>query len=165
MTSKTNGTSHRPAQRPSVTCCGQRPDQRLQQTHPPESGQHGIVRGVPRHPQAFRDASNRQVLAHQRFQRPAQRPAGQFCPRFANAAWLVLAVIAFNLTRAAATLSGPVMAKATTATIRRTLITVPAQIATSARRIVLHLPRAQPWETVWTTMFDRVSDPPLVHAA
>ena len=52
----------------------------------------------------------------------------------ANAAWLVLAVIAFNLTRAAATLSGPRLAKATTGTIRRTLIVVPARIAGSARR-------------------------------
>jgi hypothetical protein len=33
----------------------------------------------------------------------------------ANAAWLVLAVIAFNLTRAAATLTGSELAKATTA--------------------------------------------------
>jgi len=60
----------------------------------------------------------------------------------ANAAWLVLAVIAFNLTRAAATIAGTGLAKATTATIRRTLITVPARVASSARRIVLHLPLA-----------------------
>ena len=42
----------------------------------------------------------------------AHLPSGKFT---ANAAWLVLAVIAFNLTRAAATLSGPRLAKATTA--------------------------------------------------
>jgi hypothetical protein len=54
----------------------------------------------------------------------------------------VLAVIAFNLTRAAATLTGPKLARATTATIRRTLITVPARVASSARQIILHLPRA-----------------------
>ena len=64
----------------------------------------------------------------------------------ANAAWLVLAVIAFNLTRAAATLTGPALAKATTATVRRKLITVPARLASSARRITLHLPTAWPWE-------------------
>ncbi len=92
----------------------------------------------------------------------AHLPSGVFT---ANAAWLVLAVIAFNLIRAAATLSGPAMAKATTSTIRRTLITVPARIATSARRVVLHLPTAWPWETAWTTLFDRVSDPPPAHAA
>ena len=47
----------------------------------------------------------------------AHLPSGRFA---ANAAWLVLAVMAFNLTRAAATLTGPALAKATTATIRRT---------------------------------------------
>jgi hypothetical protein len=83
----------------------------------------------------------------------------------ANAAWLVLAVIAFNLTRAAASLTDPQLAKATTATIRRKLITVPARVATSARRITLHLPQAWPWEPAWIALFDRVSDPPQVRAA
>ncbi len=70
----------------------------------------------------------------------AHLPSGKFT---ANAAWLVLAVIAFNLTRAAATLTArPSLAKATTATIRRKLITVPARVASSARRITLHLPAA-----------------------
>lgn len=65
-------------------------------------------------------------------------PSGKFC---ANAAWLVCAVMAFNLTRAAATLIGePTLAKATTGTIRRTLISVPARIAYTARRPTLHLP-------------------------
>ena len=41
----------------------------------------------------------------------------------------------------------PTLAKATTATIRRKLITVPARIASSARRLTLHLPAAWPWET------------------
>ena len=49
----------------------------------------------------------------------AHLPSGKFT---ANAAWLVLAVMAFNLTRAAATLAGPAMGKATTATIRRKVI-------------------------------------------
>lgn len=81
----------------------------------------------------------------------AHLPSGRFC---ANAAWLVLAVIAFNLTRAAATLTGPALAKSRTATIRRTLISVPARIASSARRLRLHLPRGWPWETAWHTLFD-----------
>ena len=91
----------------------------------------------------------------------AHLPSGVFT---ANAAWLVLAVIAFNLTRAAGTIAAPDLAKATTATIRRKLITVPARVATSARRITLHLPKAWPWETAWTALFDRVSDPPPVPA-
>lgn len=87
----------------------------------------------------------------------AHLPSGKFC---ANAAWLVLAVIAFNLTRAAATLTGPKLAKATTATIRRTLITVPARIATSARRVTLHLPQQWPWQDAWTSLLTRVCGPP-----
>ena len=67
----------------------------------------------------------------------AHLPSGRFN---ANAAWLVAAVMAFNLTRAAATITGPALAKARTATIRATLITVPARIASSARRLTLHLP-------------------------
>ena len=92
----------------------------------------------------------------------AHLPSGVFT---ANAAWLVLAVIAFNLTRAAASLTEPDLVKATTATIRRKLITVPARVATSARRMTLHLPYAWPWEAAWTALFDRVSDPPPAHAA
>jgi hypothetical protein len=83
----------------------------------------------------------------------------------ANAAWLVLAVMAFNLTRAAATLTEPQLAKATTATIRRKLIAVPTRVATSGRRVTLHLPTAWPWQTAWTHLFDRVSDPPSAVAA
>jgi hypothetical protein len=87
----------------------------------------------------------------------AHLPSGSFA---ANSAWLVLAVIAFNLTRAAATLTGPTLARATTATIRRKLIAIPARIATSARRLTLHLPAAWPWEHAWTELFTRVCGPP-----
>jgi hypothetical protein len=87
----------------------------------------------------------------------AHLPSGKFT---ANAAWLVLAVIAFNLTRAGATLTGPALARATTATIRRELITVPARIASSARRVILHLPAAWPWEQAWAELFTRVCGPP-----
>ena len=75
----------------------------------------------------------------------AHLPSGVFT---ANAAWLVLAVIAFNLTRAAATLAAPAaaseLARATTATVRRKLIQIPCRIATSARRLTLHLPQDWP---------------------
>ncbi len=93
----------------------------------------------------------------------AHLPSGRFA---ANAAWLVLAVIAFNLTRAAAVMAstGPTgrsdLAKATTATVRRKLIHVPARVASSARRITLHLPQEWPWHEAWTRLFDRVADPP-----
>ncbi len=91
----------------------------------------------------------------------AHLPSGDFA---ANAAWLVLAVIAFNLTRAAATLTGPDLAKATTATVRRKLITVAARIASSARQITLHLPTAWPWETAWLRLFTHGCGPPTAAA-
>lgn len=87
----------------------------------------------------------------------AHLPSGSFA---ANAAWLVLAVMAFNLSRAAATITGPRLAKATTATIRRKLIAVPARVASSARRVTLHLPAYWPWETAWNDLFNRACGPP-----
>ena len=92
----------------------------------------------------------------------AHLPSGKFN---ANAAWLVLAVMAFNLTRAIGTLGGPDLARATTGTIPRKLINVPARVATSGRRVKLHLPRAWPWEHAWTTLFTAVNDPPVAFAA
>ncbi len=90
----------------------------------------------------------------------AHLPSGRFA---ANSAWLVLAVIAFNLTRAAAVLTeAPELVRATTATVRRKLIHVPARVASSARRITLHLPQAWPWQQPWTHLFDRVADPPAI---
>lgn len=87
----------------------------------------------------------------------AHLPSGVFT---ANAAWLVLAVMAFNLTRAAATITGPAFAKATTATIRRKIINIPARIASSARKLTLHLPENWPWETAWRSLFDASSCAP-----
>jgi len=74
--------------------------------------------------------------------------------------------MAFNLTRAAGTITGPTLAKATTATIRRKIISVPARIASSARKLTLHLPRNWPWETAWRDLFDASScGPPGVVTA
>jgi hypothetical protein len=98
-----------------------------------------------------------QVHADLKHSALAHLPSGKFC---ANAAWLVLAVMAFNLTRTAASLTGPALAKATTATIRRKLIAVPARVAHSARRITLHLPQQWPWATAWTTLYTRACGPP-----
>jgi hypothetical protein len=87
----------------------------------------------------------------------AHLPSGMFT---ANAAWLVLAVLAFNLTRAAGVLTGTELARATTATVRRKLIGVPARAASHGRRLILHLPHAWPWQTAWSELFDRLADPP-----
>jgi hypothetical protein len=77
----------------------------------------------------------------------------------ANAAWLVLAAIAFNLTRAAGCLASTFHARATGATIRRHLITVPARLARSARRVTLHLPTDWPWADDWMQLFDALHAP------
>jgi len=98
-----------------------------------------------------------QVIADLKDGALAHLPSGKFT---ANAAWLVCAAMAFNLTRATGTLASTFHAKATTATIRRHLITVAARIARSARRTVLHLPRDWPWATAWTQLFDTCSGPP-----
>src|SRR5450756_2782491 len=79
-----------------------------------------------------------QVIADLKASALAQLPSGSFA---ANGAWLVLAAITFNLTRAAGALASVFHAKATTATIRRQLIAVPGRLATSARRLVIHLPK------------------------
>jgi hypothetical protein len=82
------------------------------------------------------------------------------CSFAANSAWLVRAVMTFNLTRAAATLAGDELARATTATVRRKLINVAARTAFSARRITLHLPTHWPWESAWSRLFNRACGPP-----
>ncbi len=81
----------------------------------------------------------------------ANMPSGKFT---ANAAWTVLATIAFNLTRAVATLTGDEHPrKATTGTIRRTRVHVPARVATRARRIHLHLSLRWPWQKAWERFY------------
>jgi Transposase DDE domain group 1 len=85
-------------------------------------------------------------------------PSGKFQ---ANAAWLALAAIAHNLIRATATLAGRFHAKATGATIRRTLINIPARISSSARRTHLHLPEHWPWAGGFLTLWARTGHRPI----
>jgi hypothetical protein len=73
-----------------------------------------------------------QVIADLKAGALAHLPSGSFS---ANSAWLVLAAIAFNLTRAAGAIASVFHAKATTATIRRHLIAVPGRLHKSARRL------------------------------
>ena len=79
-----------------------------------------------------RHAIIEQVIADLKNGPLAHLPSGSFA---ANSAWLVLAAIAFNLTRAAGALASSFHAKATTATLRRQLINVAARVTRSARRI------------------------------
>ncbi|QHK21793.1 hypothetical protein GU243_21360 [Pseudarthrobacter psychrotolerans] len=68
-------------------------------------------------------------------------PSGKFT---SSAAWLVLASIAFNLSRAIGNLASADLGKARSRTLRRKLIIVRARIATLARKIILLLPAHWP---------------------
>jgi hypothetical protein len=64
----------------------------------------------------------------------------------ANAGWLALIGLAYNLGRWCAALTGPGWRTITTATLRTPLLAVPARIVHNARRLHLRLPRSWPWE-------------------
>ncbi len=98
-----------------------------------------------------------QVIADLKNGPLAHLPSAMFT---ANAAWLVLAAIAFNLTRATGTLASRCHAKATTATLRAQLIHVPARLARSARQLVLHLPIRWPWQDAFEQLFTNTTGPP-----
>jgi hypothetical protein len=104
-----------------------------------------------------RHAIIEQVIADLKNGPLAHLPSGNFA---ANSAWLVLAAIAFNLTRAAGALASTFHAKAATATIRRQLIAVAARVVRSARRTRLRLPAAWPWATAWQRLFTAATGPP-----
>lgn len=74
----------------------------------------------------------------------------------ANAAWLVAAAIAFNITRATGITAGGQFTKAETVTIRDKIINTPARVSRSARRQRLHLPTRWPWATPWLNLWTAV---------
>ena len=80
----------------------------------------------------------------------AHAPSGSFT---ANAAWLALAATAFNILRAAGAAASAQHAKARWARLRTHLVTVPARVASTARRFVLHLPRDWPWAPAWEDLW------------
>ena len=92
----------------------------------------------------------------------AHLPSGRFP---ANAAWLTLAAICHNLTRAAGCLAGAFHAKARTATIRSQLISVAARIARRGRgHITVHLPEGWHREHEWMNLFQVACGPPAAAA-
>jgi hypothetical protein len=99
-----------------------------------------------------------QVIAELKNGPLAHLPSGIFT---ANAAWLVCAAMAHNLTRAAGTLAGGRHRRTRTATIRAQLIATPARIAHSAHRQLLHLPRDWPYEAGLDELFRRALHDPL----
>jgi hypothetical protein len=75
----------------------------------------------------------------------------------ANGAWLVAATIAFNITRAIGVLAGHGLARAETATIRARIINTPARLASSRRRLTLHLPTRWTWASAWQSTWTAVT--------
>ena len=104
-----------------------------------------------------RHAIIEQVIADLKNAALAHLPSGHFP---ANSAWLVLAAMTFNLTRAAGALASSYHAKATTATVRRQLIAVAARVTRSARRNTLRLTAAWPWATACQQLFTATTGPP-----
>jgi hypothetical protein len=103
-----------------------------------------------------------QVIAELKDGPLAHLPSGSYA---ANAAWLAHAVIAFNLARAAGVLASPSHARARWATLRTHLINVPGRLATSGRRLTLHLPRSWPWATAWQALAAAANAPPATATA
>ncbi len=91
-----------------------------------------------------------QVIAELKSGPLAHAPSGKFD---ANAAWLALACLAFNLLRAAGVAASTRHAKARWSTLRTQLIAVPARVASSARRLTLHLPTNWPWAHAWDNLW------------
>jgi hypothetical protein len=76
----------------------------------------------------------------------AHLPSGRFT---ANAAWLALIGIAYNLARWTANAAG--LGRVTTKTLRLTIIATPARVVSSARRLRLRMPTRWPWADHITT--------------
>jgi hypothetical protein len=114
-------------------------------------GQQGTVKTSHRPAELLAAFSDADLVAHAGLLttiRPAERcgPAALAAAKVrlsgaANAVWLTLAAIAYNLTGAASHLASVFHARARTVAIRRHLINIPARIATGARRLTLQLPQ------------------------
>jgi len=96
-----------------------------------------------------------QVIAELKDGPLAHLPSGRYA---ANAAWVAMAVIAFNLARAATVAAG--QHKARWATVRTRIINIPARIAATGRRLILHLPQRWPWATAWQALWTASTGPP-----
>jgi len=84
----------------------------------------------------------------------AHVPSGVF---FANAAWLGLAVVAHNLGRWTLKSAGARWARATVATLRRKLISMPARLVHTARKLKLRAPTGWPWADAYHTAMARIA--------
>ena len=113
----------------------------------------GMVEADQRHPD---HAIVEQVIAELKDNALAHLPSGSYA---ANAAWVSCAVIAFNIARAAAVAAG--LAKARWASLRTKIIRVAGRIASTSRRLDLHLPIGWPWAQGWESLHAVATGPPL----
>ncbi|WP_052459928.1 transposase [Tessaracoccus massiliensis] len=95
-----------------------------------------------------------QVIAEVKTMALKHLPSGKY---FANTAWVGYAVIAFNISRAAAHAAQ----RPTTRwpSLTRHLITIPARVTRSARRLRLHLPPRWAWKTALDQLWTATSPP------
>lgn len=101
-----------------------------------------------------------QVIAELKDGPLAHLPSGKYA---ANAAWVAHAVIAFNLARATAVAAN--MRTARWATLRTKIIKIPARIASTSRRLDLHLPVHWPWAPAWQLLWSTATSPPATVTA
>jgi hypothetical protein len=83
----------------------------------------------------------------------AHLPSGRFA---ANAAWLALVTLAYNLGRWTLLAGKGIDCFAATKTLRQRLIAWPARLARSGRRVILHAPEGWPWADAVTTALARL---------
>jgi len=88
----------------------------------------------------------------------AHLPSGNF---MANAAWLALTVMAHNLGRCVAILAGDDLKRATAATLRRKVFTMPGRLVHSGRQRHLRLPANWPWADAISTALATIQAIPL----
>ena len=150
-----------PARRPTH---GRLIVRRVRRLHPAGDTQPGLIQAYRYHA-VFTDSSLtmlraeslhrghavvEQLIADLKHGPLAHLPSGRFP---ANAAWLTLAAVAHNLLRGLAVLASDWHALARTTTLRQQLINLPARIATTARRLILHLPARWRWQHPWLQAF------------
>jgi DDE family transposase len=88
-------------------------------------------------------------------------PSGRF---FANAAWLVCAVIAHNLARWSARLGDlhPADQLTVMRTMRSRVLALPGRLVNRSGRLVLRLPIRWPWATSFTTALEHLRSLPML---
>ena len=105
-----------------------------------------------------RHAVVEQTIAELKSAGLAHLPSGHF---MANAAWLALAVMAHNLGRAVGQLAGADLERATAATLRRKVFTMPGRLVHSGRQRRLRLPEHWPWADAITQALTAIHAIPL----